>query len=324
MFILNLLTFWHTLAETFETSESKLMPIEEIQTTDYGKSLLQTINLQLASGPSDVAIELLLTMKERILAQSLDDSEASESYKKSCDKALNEYEISLKATSLQHDIHRNDLEQWEKKRNQWTNQLNSYQRDLNTANAMKGQILEKISYEKNQRINLMQTHEQILLQINNPKFLEDKIPQEHLDNVKDLSQSGYFVLSLLENDHEIDYAEFIQSEFEDNDQISQEYLESLEKYLQEINKEVEEFEGEIAVIQENANFWNVKVAECRAMYEESERRLMDLPGIIKEKEKLCEKNKVQAEAERKRKERQVLIIDSVVNVVQNNLDELNK
>ncbi|OMJ75201.1 hypothetical protein SteCoe_25714 [Stentor coeruleus] len=324
MFILTLLTCWHTLAETFETSETKLLPIEEIQTTDYGKSLIQTINLQLASGPSDVAIELLMTMKERILAQSLEDSEASESYKKSCDKSLNEYEISLKATSLQHDIHRNDLEQLEKKKNQWTSQLNSYQRDLKTANDMKKQVLEKISYEKNQRIDLTQTNEQILLQINNPKFLEDKIPQEHLDNIKNLSKSGYFVLSLLENNHEIDYTEFIQSEFEDNDQISQEFLEGLQEYLHEINKEIEELEGEIAVIQDNANFWNVKVAECRAMYEESERRLLDLPKVINEKEKMCEKNRVQAEAERKRKEHQVLVIDSAVYIVQNKLDELNK
>ncbi|OMJ79530.1 hypothetical protein SteCoe_20422 [Stentor coeruleus] len=324
MFILSFLTCWHALAETFEISESELLPIEEIQTIDYGKSLLQTINIQLVSGTSDVAIELLLTMKERILAQSLEDSEAYESYKKSCDKALNEYEISFKDINLQHDIHRNDLEQWGKKKNQWTSQLSSYQKDLNTVNAMKGQILEKISYEKNQRINLMQIYEEILLQIENPKFLDDKISEEYLDSVKKLSKSGYFVLSLLENYHEVDYAEFIQAEFEDNNQISQEFLESLEEYLREVDKEIEGLEEEISVIQENVNFWNVKVEECRAMHEESERRLLDLPEIIKEKEKLCERNSVQAEAERKRKERQVLIIDSVVYIVQNNLDELNK
>ena len=299
-----------------------LLTVEDLHQQDYGEYLLKTISLQLSSGPSDKALELLLGMKEKIQNESSDSLRIHAEYQGKCDKSLQEYDSYMKSTKLQHTQSRNNLEQWQKKQKDWRSQLTSAQRDLATYNEIHQQVIEKREVESEEYLGKTEDQKQIMMEFSRSGGVSrSELSEKDLNTLKTASNVVYSLMQLLDHEQSLDVNGFLEASRNTEGKIQRDYQNSLSEYIEEIEREIGELEFEIADLEASVNHWDAKVTECRAQYEESERRLEQIPKLISEKQGICNNESKQFEAKSKRDENQIIMIDSVVYLVQNNLFE---
>ena len=306
----------------FVFARGELFTLEGLQQQEYGEYLVKTISLQLSSGPSDKALELLLAMKEKIQNESSDSVRLHEEYQNKCQDSLREYETYMKSTKLQHTQSRNNLEQWQKKQKDWRSQLTSAQSDLATYNEIHQQVIEKTYEESQEYLGKTQERNEIMIELGrNGGVTRGELSEKELITLKTASNVVYSLLQLLDLEESLDVNGFLEVSKNNEEKIQKEYVNSLNQYIEEIEREIEGREFEIADIEASVNHWDAKVTECRAQYEESERRLEQIPKIVSEKQAICNNENKQFDVKSKIDQNQIVMIDSVVYMVQNNLFE---
>lgn len=303
--------FFLTLLHTIK---GEYLSFDNLQQEEYGEYLVQTISLQLSSGPTDKAIALLSRMKEQLENNSLDSQNSHKNYQNACSESLKDYHTNIKSTKLQHAQTRNNLEQWEKQQKNWRSQLVSAQKDLATYKEIQSEIVSKKNSEMQSSIEKSEKHESAFLQL-------EKKNSNTFEDLRISNPTAFLFTQLLENGQDLNLEEFVEYKKNAEDRINEEYFESLDVYVEEIEKEIEGLENEIADLEGNVAHWDAKVTECRAQYEETERRLEQVPKLIVEKETICKSENKQFIEKTERDQRQVLIIDSVVYLIENDLFE---
>ena len=124
------------------------------------------------------------------------------------------------------------------------------------------------------------------------------------------------------SDQKLNVLGFLQSAGVVQDKIQSDYIKSIEDYIQELDSEIQKLETDLSEASLVLNHWDTKVAECKAQYEESERRIKEIPTLVSEKQSICSSETNKFNADNARKLKQIQVIDSVISIAENNLSEL--
>ncbi|CAG9320069.1 unnamed protein product [Blepharisma stoltei] len=324
--------------------------LEDLKSSEFGKSVLNAIELSVKSDNTDVTIKVLSGFKQSLNEQGRDAEDKLSTLKAECDDAINQYLSYVASAKIDLSKARNSLEEWQKPLDQWSALLSQRNKELNMIQANSVDIesykkddlenQEKLLEEYNQAISACddainclnsQTpgtflQSPVMLQVdsqiqsmavaspaNVPLF---KVLIELGKNAKDQKTLARSI-ALLENLR--DHIKNSKFEFQESNKLAKsaydEYFQALDEEAIKLKKDVEDFTLEV-------QDWKAKVKDAKSAYDEATRRITDIPKLIEQKQGMCDSEKSMHEKDIQETSSQSEIIDRVLWLINNKLDEV--
>lgn len=326
--------------------------LEDLKSSDFGKSLLTTLQVSLKGDGTDVSIKVLSGFKTKLNEQSREAEDKLATLNTECQASINQYNGYLASAKIDLDKARNNMEQWQKPLDQWSLLMKERTKELQI---MKDNLSQLESSRKEEEqveaeslaqfddaISACEQSLKSLKSISPGSFLQIPIMlqlESQLNSMSTVAPANVPVFQALvelgnsSNDQRgvkktlglleklRDHISNLKVEFQDRDEnIGRLYVE----YLKTLQTDKTFLEREISEIQLEVQEWKAKVKDVNSSYEEANRRITDVPKLIEQKQAICDNEKNVLQKDILDIMNQIETIDHVIWQITNKLDEVNK